>query len=44
MEELDNLMVDLVKAEQDNIFKALMEDIVLFREEVFEVIKDDFFI
>lgn len=43
MEELDNLIVDLVKEEQDNTFKALIEDIVFDNEEVFEVIKDDFF-
>jgi hypothetical protein len=44
MEELDNLIVDLAKEEQDNTFKALIEDIVFDNEEVFEVMKDDFFI
>jgi hypothetical protein len=37
-------MVDLVKAEQDSIFRALTDDIVFGNEEVLELIKDDFFI
>jgi hypothetical protein len=44
IEELDSLIVDLTEGEQDIIFKALIEDIVLDNEEVLEVIKDDFFI
>jgi glycerol kinase len=44
MEELDILIVDLTEEEQDSIFKALIEDIVFDNEEVFEVMKDDFFI
>lgn len=43
-EDVDNLMVDLPKEEQDSIFKALVEAIVFDNEEVLEVIKDDFFI
>jgi hypothetical protein len=43
-EELDNLIVDLKEEEQDNIFKTLIEDMVLKNEEVLVVMKEDFFI
>jgi hypothetical protein len=43
IEEPDSLIVDLAEAEQDNIFKALIEDIVFGSEDVFELIKEDFF-
>lgn len=44
IEELDNRIVDLDEAEQDKIFKRLIEDTVSDSEEVLEVVKDDFFI
>lgn len=43
IEELDNRIVDLDEAEQDKIFKRLIEDTVSDSEEVLEVVKDDFF-
>lgn len=44
IEELDNRIVDLDEAEQDKIFKRLIEDTISDSEEVLEVVKDDFFI